>query len=149
MWQILVKKEVHKIVHIYKCLFKNYQALTLTHNILISSQKESPEKLRSIGLRRMYSAPVICPPNTGLGLGCFEGFPGSSVVKNLPAVQESQETWVWSQGQEDLLEEKMATHSSALAWRVPCTEDPGGLWSMGSERVGHDWVIKKQTYILS
>ena len=55
---------------------------------------ESPEKLRSIGLRRMYSAPVICPPNTGLGLGCFEGFPGSSVVKNLPAVHESQETWV-------------------------------------------------------
>ena len=67
---------------------------------------ESPEKSSSIGLRKMYSAPMICPPNTGLTLGCFEGFPGSSVVKNLLAVEESQEAWVSSQGQEDPLEEK-------------------------------------------
>ena len=42
------------------------------------------------------------------------------------------------QGQEDLLEEGMATHSSILAWRIPWTEDPGGLQSIGSQRVGHD-----------
>ena len=45
------------------------------------------------------------------------GFSGGSAVKNLPAMQEAQETWVWSLGQEDLLEEGMAIHSSILAWR--------------------------------
>ena len=48
------------------------------------------------------------------------------VVKNLPAVQEIQETWVQSQGQEDPPEEEMATHSSILAWRIPWTEEPVG-----------------------
>ena len=56
-------------------------------------------------------------------------------VKNLPAVQE---TWVQPLGQEDLLEEEMATHSSILAWRIKWTEEPGGLQSMGSQRVRHD-----------
>ena len=50
------------------------------------------------------------------------------MVKNLP---EMWETWVPSQGQEDPLEEGMATHSSILAWRIPWTEEPGGLQSMG------------------
>ena len=49
-------------------------------------------------------------------------------VKNLPAVWE---TWVGSLGREDPLEKEMATHSSILAWRIPCTEEPGGLQSMG------------------
>ena len=55
-------------------------------------------------------------------------------VKNLPAMQETQ---VQSLGQEDPLEEGMATHSSTLAWRIPWTEEPSGLQSMGSQRVGH------------
>ena len=62
------------------------------------------------------------------------GFPGGSVVKNLPAVQETKETWVRSLGQEDLLEEEMATHCSILSWKIPWTEEPGGLQSVGSER---------------
>ena len=49
-----------------------------------------------------------------------------------------QKTQGWSLGQEDLLEKEMATHSSILAWRIPWTEEPGGLQSMGSQRVGHD-----------
>ena len=49
-----------------------------------------------------------------------------------------QETQVRSLGQEDALEEEMVTHSSILAWRIPWTEEPGRLQSMGSERVGHD-----------
>ena len=49
-----------------------------------------------------------------------------------------RETWVGSLGQEDPLEKEMATHSSILAWRIPWTEKPGGLQSMGSQRVGHD-----------
>ena len=58
-----------------------------------------------------------------------------TTVKNLPAMQEIQ---VPSLGQEDPLEEGMATHSSILAWRIPWTEEPGGLQSMGSQRVGQD-----------
>ena len=61
------------------------------------------------------------------------GFPVAQTVKNLPAMQE---TWGWK----DPLEKGMATHSSILAWRIPWTEDPGGLQSMGSERFGHDWA---------
>ena len=49
-----------------------------------------------------------------------------------------QETWVQSLGQEDPLEKKMATRSSILAWKISWTEEPGGLQSMGSQRVGHN-----------
>ena len=57
------------------------------------------------------------------------------MVKNLPATRETQ---VWSLGWEDPLEEGMATRSSILAWRIPWTQEPGGLQSTGSQRVGHD-----------
>ena len=59
----------------------------------------------------------------------------AQMVKRLPAVWE---TWVRSLGWEDPLEKEMATHSSTLAWKIPWTEEPGGLQSMGSQRVGHD-----------
>jgi len=67
-----------------------------------------------------------------------EGFPGDSVGMNLPARQETQEVQIPSLGQEDLLEEDMATHSSILAWRIPWTEEPDGLQSLGLSRVCHD-----------
>ena len=60
-------------------------------------------------------------------------------VKNLPTNAEDVRNVVQSPGQEDPLEEGMATHSSTLAWRIPWTEEPGGLQSMGSQRAGHDW----------
>ena len=60
------------------------------------------------------------------------------MVKNPPAMQEPQEMQVQSLGQEDPLEEGMATHSSILTWRISRTEEPGGLQSTGSQRVGHD-----------
>ena len=66
------------------------------------------------------------------------GFPGGSAVKNLPAMQELQETQVRSPGLDDPLEEGMTTSSSILAWRIPWTEEPGGLQSIGSQRVGQD-----------
>ena len=59
-------------------------------------------------------------------------------IKNLPAMQETQEKQVQSLGQEDPLQEEMASHSSILAWRIPWTEETGGLQSMGSQRVGQD-----------
>ena len=68
----------------------------------------------------------------------FQGFPGGSAVKTLPAVQEPWETWVPSLGREDPLEEGTATHSSSLAWRTPRTKELEGLQSPGSLRVGHD-----------
>ena len=55
-----------------------------------------------------------------------------------------QETWVPSLGQEDPLEEEMATHSSTLAWKIPWTEEPGGLQSRGSQRIGDDLVTKQR-----
>ena len=58
-------------------------------------------------------------------------------IKRLPAMQETQAR---SLGWEDPLEKETATHSSTLAWRIPWTEEPGGLQSTGSQRVGHDWV---------
>ena len=56
-------------------------------------------------------------------------------VKSLPAMQE---TWVQFLGWKDPLEKEIATHSSILAWRIPWTEEPGGLQSMGLQRIGHD-----------
>ena len=60
-------------------------------------------------------------------------------LKNPPATQDM---WVWSLGWEDPLKQEMAILSSILAWRIPRTEEPGGLQSMGSQRVGHDLVTK-------
>ena len=65
------------------------------------------------------------------------------MVKNLPAMQE---TWVRSLCREDLLEKGMPIHSSISAWRIPWTEEPGRLQSMGLESVGHDWVTNTFTF---
>ena len=62
----------------------------------------------------------------------------AQMVKNPPAVQELQATRVQSLGREDRLEEGMATHSRILAWRIPWTEEPGRLQSIGLQRVEHD-----------
>ena len=59
----------------------------------------------------------------------------TQLVKNLPAMWEN---WVQSLGQEDPLEKEMATHSSILVWKIPWVQEPGGLQSTGSQRVGHD-----------
>ena len=86
--------------------------------------------------------PGIEPTSPALVGGFFTTEPphlGSSLivqsVKNLPAVQE---TWVRSLGQKDPLEKEMATHPSILAWRIPWTEEPGGLQPTGSQRVRQD-----------
>ena len=87
----------------------------------------------------------------------FSSFPSNSfcqihwaslvalLVKNLPAVQETQ---VRPLGQEALLEKGMATQSSVLAWRIPWTEEPGRLQSMGSQRVRHDWRTKHMQFFV-
>ena len=69
----------------------------------------------------------------------------AQTVKRLPTMQE---TWVRTLGQEDPLEKEMATHSSILAWKIPWTEEPGWLLSMGSQRVGHKWMTSLSLMIL-
>ena len=66
------------------------------------------------------------------------------MVKNLPAKQETQ---VQSLGQEDPLEEEMAIHSSILDWKIPRTKEPGGLQSIGSQRVGHELATASSSSI--
>ena len=78
-----------------------------------------PQKQISVYHQQIFRFLMVC-----------EDFPGSSAVKNPPAVQE---TWVRSLGREDPLEKEMATHSSIPAWKIPWTEEPGSLQSMGSQ----------------
>ena len=81
------------------------------------------------------------PPVEGIGYSLQYSWVSlvAETVKNLPA---KQETWVQSPGWEDPLEEGMATHSSILAWRIPWTEEPGGLQSMRLQRIRHNGVSK-------
>ena len=67
----------------------------------------------------------------------------AQMVKNLPAMRETR---VQSLGQEDPLEKGMGTHSRIFAWRIPWTEEPGGLQSMESQRVGCDWTTNTHTH---
>ena len=69
----------------------------------------------------------------------------AQLVKNLPAMQETQ---VQPLGGEDPLEKEMATHSSTLSWKIPWTKEPGGLQSMGFQRVRYNLVIKPPRIIL-
>ena len=86
--------------------------------------------------------PQALPPASQVLVHLFS-VPGASLVaqsvKNLPAVQETQ---VQSLDGEDTLEKERATHSSILAWKIPWTEEPGGLQSVGSQRVRHDLATK-------
>ena len=75
-------------------------------------------------------------------------FPGGSVVKNPPAVQELHGTWIWSLDREDPLEEVMAAHSSILLREIPWTEESGRfIGSQGCKR-GHDWRTEHRVYTL-
>ena len=69
---------------------------------------------------------------------CYAGFPGGSVERIHLAIQETREMGVQSLGREDSLEKEMATHSSILAWKIPWTAEPGGLQSIGLQRVRPD-----------
>ena len=70
----------------------------------------------------------------------------TQLLKNPPAMQETQ---VQSLSQEDPLDKEMAIHSSILAWRIPQTEEPGGLQFMGSQRVGYNWATNNLKWVLT
>ena len=67
------------------------------------------------------------------------------MVRHLSTMQE---TWVQSLGWEDLLAKEMATHSRILAWKIPWTEEPDRLQSMGLQRVGHDWATSLSNFLI-
>ena len=81
--------------------------------------------------RTWQPTPVFLPGE------CHGHFLVAQTVKRLSTMRE---TWVPSLGREDPLEKEMAIHSSTIAWKIPWTEEPGRLQSMGSQRVGHDWT---------
>ena len=81
-----------------------------------------------------------------IGAHVWEGFPSGSAVKSPPVMQKTEAMRAWSLGQEDPLEEEMATRSSILAWIIPWTEEPGELQSTGSQRIGHDWSDWARTH---
>ena len=95
------------------------------------------------------SHPLVVPFSS-----CLQSFPASGsfqiskflgaslVARRLKCLPAMWETWVRSLGREDPLEKEMATHCSILAWRIPWTEEPGRLQSMGVQRVGHDWATQ-------
>ena len=83
-------------------------------------------------------------PKESLTFCSYFMIPWASRVKNLPVMWE---TWVRSLVQEDSLEKGMGTHASVLAWRIPWTEEPGGLQSLWSQRVQHDWATNTFTLL--
>ena len=90
----------------------------------------------AITMETDYSGPIV--KRSVASYTHCRGFPGGSVVNNPQSVQETQERWVQSLGQEDPLEEGMATHARPLSWRIQWTEEPSMLQSIGSQRVSHD-----------
>ena len=105
--------------------------------------------MKSNFLKRFINL-IVCKGNLYYPLLFFffffsypEAFYVAQLVKNLPAMRETQ---VWSLGWEDPLEKGMATHSSLPAWRIQWTEEPGGLQSMGFQRIIQDWTTNTHTH---
>ena len=100
---------------------------------------QSWTRLKRLGSSRLPLDCKLCEGRTDvliIFISPYVGFPSGSTVKNLPAMQEPQETQAWvSLGQEDSLQKGTATHSNILAWKIPWTEEPGGLQFIGSQRV--------------
>ena len=100
-------------------------------------------RMKNIWKKKFHEIPKnttwICQSSSTIyiALTLYLGFPGGSDSKESAC---NAGDMVWSMDREDPLEKEMATHSSILAWRIPRTEEPGGLQSMGSQRVRHDWA---------
>ena len=131
-WSGVPRLSPHKMSRIGKSI----ETEMATHSSTLAwkiPQMEEPDRLQSMGSQRIrqdWATSLTLIETEGASLV-------SQTVKNLPAMQETQ---VQSLGQEDPPEKEMANHSSILAWRIPRTEKPGGLQSMGSQRVRHDWA---------
>ena len=120
-----------------KYRFHHLLPLADSVHLLISSNNSFHLKWLIKGLKEIMPVKNLAGPgNSAATLGFPDGFPAGSAVKNPPA--NAGDRRVRSLGQEEPLEEGVATHSSILAWRIPWTKEPGRLHSMGSHRIGHD-----------
>ena len=129
-------------------LCRGHSACPACPGIGLSGHVPTSEHLRFLVLLSKIYPPL--PPSSvpSLKSTWLTWFWGASRVaqrgKHLPAMQE---TWVWSLGQEDPLEKEMAIYSSTLAWKIPWTEKPSRLQSMGLQRVGHDWATSLSFFL--
>ena len=122
-----------------KCDSFFFKQLKILFKIYISSYQRNIQK---------QMTGQIWPKGYTLPIPATKELMGDSLVaQRLKRLPPMWETRVWSLGHEDPLEKEMATHSSILAWRIPWTEEPGGLQSTGSQRVRHNWVTLL-TYLL-
>ena len=141
---------IHEHIYIYSCLLPLWAALqdqqvglpqapviSLLLHWVSEHERFCPCPLRVGSLLSMPSHSPMCKP-CSLQSCMFWGFSGGSVVKNLPTMQN---TCIRSLGQEGPPEQGMVTHSRILAWRIPWTEEPGGLQSMGSQRARHNLTM--------
>ena len=133
---IQVSQEAGQVVW-YSCLFQNFPQFIVIHTV------------KGFGIVCKAEIDVFPELSWFFNDPVDHGFPGGSAVENLPMMQEPQEMQVQSLDQEDPLEKGMATHSSILTWRIPGIEEPSGLQSMGSQRVGHSWSNLAHRHMMS
>ena len=139
-WVYSIIHNGQKVVFIQQITINNRGKSTNTYNSVVEFKKiyakESARYKRSSDFKNeplsTFHTLVMFTQRINANLRMMK-LPGCKVVKNLLANAGSL-------GQEDPLEKKMVTHSSILAWKIPGTEEPGGLQSMGSKRVRHDWA---------
>ena len=151
MWQVKAKQTNKKA-----CEF-NLKLYIFARNLILGEKKiqsalhicismDSIEGWKIFG-KKIHEIPknttLICHSSSTIyiALTLYLGFPGGSDSKESAC---NAGDMVWSMDQEDPLEKEMATHSSTLAWRIPWREEPGGLQSMGLQRVGHNWAANTQ-----
>ena len=125
------------------CSKRNF-CLTCSHrDILLRTHTQTLTSTSLVKFLHLF----FWPENTYqklLMVDIFRGFTRSSAVKNPPAMQETR---VWTLGWEDPLQKEMTTYSNTFVWEIPWTEEPGGLQSMGSQRVRHDLLTKQDQHI--
>ena len=137
-------------LNVYSMVLKTRESVTVCGEVQLTRVLCEEVKMKKKTLPWTLSLQEVSLPHCGLLLERYfliprtMCFPGGSVVKSLPAMQETR---VQSPGGEDPLEESTTTHSSILAWRISWTEEPGRLQSIGSQRVKHDssdWAYTHQ-----
>ena len=117
------------------CPFTNASSL-----IPLAFEETEVQRMLPTGPRFREHERAGCPFWKDLKVSPVSFCNASLVAPTLKHLTAMQETWVRFLGREDPLEKEMATHSSTLAWKIPWTEEPGRLQSMGSKRVGHNWA---------
>ena len=136
------------------CYCSSAKSVQLSATPCTAARQASPSLTISQGLPMPMSIESVMPSNHLILchplLLCLQSFPlwGSYPMNWIftsggQSIGAMQETHIWSLGREDPLKKEMATHFSILVWRIPWTEDPGGLQSIGSQRVRHNWVTSR------